>query len=203
MTLEHLVERYGYAAVLVGTFLEGETILVIAGVAAQLGRLELRYVMICAFVGSLISDQLAFFIGRRWGTRWLARRPNIEARVARARGLIERHQIPITLGFRFLYGLRNVIPFALGMSRMKTTRYIVLNVIGAAVWAVALGSMGWGFGKAAELFIGHVKTGQKWFLLALAVAAGIFFLVYKARDRRQQRKRLAAQDPSTKTPSPL
>src|SRR5262249_52038416 len=174
-----------------------------AGVAAQQGRLELQYVMVCAFCGSLISDQLAFFIGRHWGMRWLTRKPGRMERFERARGLIDRHQTLITLTFRFLYGLRNVIPFALGMSRMKTTRYILLNMIGAAVWAVALAALGWGFGAAAELFMGHVKTGQKWFLLALAVGGGIFYLVYKARDRRKQRARLAAQDPSSKTSSPL
>jgi membrane protein DedA with SNARE-associated domain len=185
MTLEHLVEEYGYAAVLVGTFLEGETILVIAGVAAQLGRLELRYVMMCAFVGSLISDQLAFFIGRRWGTRWLARRPNIEARVARARGLIERHQIPITLGFRFLYGLRNVIPFALGMSKMNTTRYIVLNVIGAAVWAVALAAGGYALGEGLELILADAKSWQRWILIGLALAGAAIFVLSRRREKKK------------------
>ena len=185
MTLEGLVEQYGYAAVLVGTFLEGETILVIAGVAAQLGRLDLHYVMLCAFIGSLVSDQLAFFIGRRWGTRWLARRPNIEARVARARSLIERHQIPITLGFRFLYGLRNVIPFALGMSKMNTTRYIVLNVIGAAVWAVALAAGGYALGKGLELVMDDAKSWQRWILIGLCLAAVTFFLFSRRREKKK------------------
>jgi len=96
-----------------------------------------------------------------------------------------------------------VIPFALGMSRMKTSRYIVLNVIGAAVWAAGLAMLGWGFGKAAELFLGRVKTSQKWVLLGLAVLAVIFFLYYRQRERKKERARLAAQDPSTKTTSPL
>jgi membrane protein DedA with SNARE-associated domain len=185
MTLESLVEEYGYLAVLVGTFLEGETILVIAGVAAQLGRLELRYVMLAAFCGSLVSDQLAFFIGRRWGTRWLSRRPNIEARVARARSLIERHQIPITLGFRFLYGLRNVIPFALGMSRMNTVRYIVLNVIGAAVWAVALAAGGYALGKGLELVMDDAKSWQRWILAGLCLAGLAFFLLSRRREKKK------------------
>ena len=193
MTLEGLVEEWGYVAVLVGTFLEGETILVIAGVFAKLGRLELHYVMLCAFIGSLISDQLAFFIGRRWGTRWLARRPNIEAKVARARGLIERHQIPITLGFRFLYGLRNVIPFALGMSRMKTTRYIVLNVIGAAVWAVALAAGGYALGKGLELVMDDAKSWQRWILVGLCLAGLAFFFLSRRREKKKEDN--ATRDP--------
>jgi membrane protein DedA with SNARE-associated domain len=183
--VEAFVRDYGYVAVLVLTFLEGETVLVIAGVAAQQGHLKLHYVMLAAFCGSLISDQLAFFIGRRFGARWLARRPNIEARLARARGLIERHQIPITLGFRFLYGLRNVIPFALGMSRMATGRYVILNIIGAAVWAVALAAGGYALGLALKAVLHDVAAWQRWILLGLAVAGVAFFLYSRRREKKK------------------
>ena len=201
--LEQAVRDYGYIAILVGTFLEGETILVLGGVAAQQGNLELKYVMLCAFCGSLISDQLAFLIGRRWGTRWLNRKPGRAARYERARGLIDRHQTIITLIFRFLYGLRNVIPFALGMSRMKLGRYVLLNVIGAAVWAVALAWLGWGFGKAAQVLMEDIEGGKKWVLLGLALLAVGFFFYFRRREKRKQREKQAEQDPSTKTGTPL
>lgn len=203
MSLERLVHEWGYLAVLVGTFLEGETILVIAGVAAQQGHLQLQYVMVAAFCGSLVSDQLAFFIGRRWGMRWLTKKPGRAERYERARALIDRHQILITLLFRFLYGLRNVIPFALGMSRMKTSRYVALNVIGAAVWAVVLAVLGWAFGAAAEMMVNDVKASQRWILLGVVIAGVLFWAWYKWRERKKLRKRIAEQDPSTKTEAPL
>jgi len=201
--LESMVRDWGYFAVLLGTFLEGETILVLAGIAAHQGQLDLRLVMVCAFVGSLISDQLAFFIGRRWGGRWLLRKPGRAERYERARALIDRHQTLITLIFRFLYGLRNVIPFALGMSRMKTSRYVLLNLLGAAVWAVALALLGWGLGEAAKLFLEDVKAGERWILLGVALLAVVIWILYRMREARKRRARLAAHDASTKSTSPL
>ena len=59
MSLEHLIDAYGYLAILAGTFLEGETILILGGVAAKLGYLDLPWVIVCGFTGSLIGDQLA------------------------------------------------------------------------------------------------------------------------------------------------
>jgi len=191
--LESMVREWGYLAVLIGTFLEGETILVLGGIAAHQGNLDLRLVMLCAFCGSLVSDQLAFLIGRRWGHRWLMRKPGRAERYERARALIDRHQTLITLVFRFLYGLRNVIPFALGMSRMRASRYIVLNVIGAVVWAVALASLGWGLGEAAHLFLEDVKSGERWILLGLALLAIVFWFVYRAREARRRRARHAQE----------
>ena len=60
MDLQSIIENYGYAAILIGTFLEGETILVLAGLAAHQGYLELTGVIFSAFLGSLCGDQLFF-----------------------------------------------------------------------------------------------------------------------------------------------
>ena len=49
MNLAQILQDYGYAAVFVGTFLEGETIMVLGGLAAQLGYLSLDWVIACGF----------------------------------------------------------------------------------------------------------------------------------------------------------
>ena len=61
MELQNIIESYGYAAILIGTFLEGETILVPAGLAAHQGYLVLTGVILAAFLGSLCGDQLFLF----------------------------------------------------------------------------------------------------------------------------------------------
>jgi membrane protein DedA with SNARE-associated domain len=193
MSLEQLVAEYGYLAILIGTFLEGETILVLGGLAAHDGLLQLKLVILSAFVGSLIGDQLAFFVGRRWGAPWLARHPNWEGRVARARELVERHQILIILVFRFLYGLRNVIPFVLGMSRVKVSRFIPLNIVGAAVWAVALATGGWALGEALESVLDDVKRYQLWVFGGLAAIGCLLWLRRWRRMRREAREQEAAR----------
>ena len=62
-TFESFIRDYGYWALLVGTFLEGETILIIGGLSARLGILELPYVMLIAFIGSFFGDQFYYYIG--------------------------------------------------------------------------------------------------------------------------------------------
>ena len=83
--LEQFIAHYGYLALFVGTFLEGETILVLGGLAAQQGLLELPWVMAAAFSGSLLGYQLAFFVGRRWGRRILARFPGWQDKIEKIR----------------------------------------------------------------------------------------------------------------------
>lgn len=184
MDLRSFLDDYGLLAVLVGTFFEGETILVLGGIAAKMGHLSLPMVMLMAFIGSLLGDQLWFFVGRFGGDWVMRRRPQWKPGLRKALERLERNQVWFILVFRFLYGLRTVAPFAIGMSRVRTPTYVILNVIGAAIWAVAVALLGYVFGHAVEVVLGD---GKRWFLLALALALVVGLFMWWRRGRSMRR----------------
>jgi membrane protein DedA with SNARE-associated domain len=157
MDLQSIIENYGYAAILIGTFLEGETILVLAGLAAHQGYLELTGVIFAAFLGSLCGDQLFFYLGRKHSQAVLSRRPYWKSKVEKVHKMMNQFQTPMILSFRFLYGLRTIAPFVIGMSPVSVKKFISLNAAGALVWAVAIGSGGYLFGHALEMSVGKIK----------------------------------------------
>ena len=177
--MEALIAHYGYLAVLVGTFLEGETVLILAGFAAHRGYLQLPLVIAAAFLGTLFGDQLFFYLGRRHSEYLLSKRPHWRPRLERAQTLIQSYRVPIILGFRFLYGLRTVTPFALGMSQIPLRLFAPLNVIGALVWAVSFGYAGYLFGQAMEIFLGDLKRYEYWLFAALAAVGLVIWFVYR------------------------
>jgi len=183
--MESLVETYGYLAILIGTFLEGETILVLGGLAAHQGYLALPWVILAAFGGSLCGDQLFFLLGRRHSQFILNRRPSWRARIDKAQKLMDRFQTPLILVFRFLYGLRTVMPFIIGMSRVPTYQFVALNAAGALVWAVIVGAGGYAFGHAIQIIIGDLKHYE--FVLFTAIAA-IGLLVWVVYFKQRWRK---------------
>lgn len=185
MSLASLIENYGYLALLLGTFLEGETILVLAGFAAQRGHLELPWVIIVAFIGSFSGDQLFFYLGRYYGAALINRRASWRNRADKVYRLIERHQNFLILTFRFYYGLRSVTPFALGASRVSRSRYLTLNAIGAVVWAVALGWAGYLFGRAFELMLDDFKRYELYVLGGLALLGVVIWATSLALGSRK------------------
>lgn len=178
MSLEELITTYGYAAVGIGSFLEGETVLVLGGFAAHRGYLELPWVIVSAFLGSLFGDQLYYFIGRIKGKSILEKRPRWKAKSEKVFSLLHKHQILLILGFRFLYGLRTVTPFVIGASKITPTRFIIHNILGAAIWAVIVGGMGYLFGYTLEIFIDNVK---KYELLVFAGLTGVGIIIWLLR----------------------
>jgi len=167
--MELWIQQFGYLAVLVGTFLEGETILVLAGFAAHRGYLHLPGVIIAAFIGTLFGDQLFFYLGWKHSDYLLRRRPHWKPRLERVQGLIRNYQILIMLSFRFLYGLRTITPFALGMSKVPLRLFIPLNITGALIWAISFATAGYLFGQTLEIFLGDVKHYERWAFTALFV----------------------------------
>jgi membrane protein DedA with SNARE-associated domain len=186
MTLAFLVDTYGYAAVLIGTFVEGETILVLGGFAAARGYLALPWVVLAAFVGSLCGDQLFFFLGRRHSRAVLAKRPSWKARADKMQALLERFRTPLILAFRFMYGLRTVAPFVIGMSSVPTLEFIALNAVGALVWAAAVGVGGYLFGSALEILIGNVKHYEMEVIGVIAAMGAVVWMIYFFRRRKRR-----------------
>ena len=185
--LESLLTTYGYPILIIGTFLEGETILVLGGVVAHLGYLSLDWVIACGFCGTLIGDQLYFLLGRYRGNTWLAKRPTWQPRIDRVLRIFERHHILLILGFRFLYGLRSVTPFAIGMSNVSYLRYTILNAIGAAVWAISIALAGYYFGRAVETVLGDIKRYEVEFIAAIVSIAMLIWVVHIYRRHRANR----------------
>lgn len=182
MDLPELIETYGYWVVFAGTLLEGESVLLLAGFAAYSGLLELHTVIAVATFGSFLGDQLWFLLGRRHGAKLLARFPEHAARAARAAALLAKYDTPIILAVRFLYGLRIVLPFTIGMSRISTLRFQLLNFAGAVLWASSGAAAGYLFGNAIEAILGDIHRYEK-FILAFLAVAGLAFWWYSKRRK--------------------
>jgi membrane protein DedA with SNARE-associated domain len=164
---------WAYCLVFVLTCLEGETIMVLAGIAAKQGILELPWVIVLGFLGSLTGDQTIFFVSRMWGKRILARFPWLYLRMEKVNRVLERHGTWYLISFRFFYGLRNPTPFVVGLSSIPTRRFVLLNVTGAVIWAITLGLMGYLLGTLAE----RILSQGKWAILGVAAIGLAIWLV--------------------------
>ena len=184
MSLAELVQDYGYYAVFLGTFLEGETILVMAGFAAHSGYLQLPWVIGVAAIGGTLGDQLYFYLGWRYGRQILVRFPQLQPRVARVKALLRRYHLPLILSIRFMYGLRTVGPLAFGISRLGRVRFFALNLAGALLWAPLVGGAGYLFGSALELFFTDLRRYEMEFLALMAGVGVILWFVRRWRQRR-------------------
>lgn len=169
MQILELLEHYGYLAVFLGAFVEGEAVVILAGFASFHGYLDLNIVLLSAFLGTGLSDELFFFLGRWKGKSLIARCRRLSRSYPYALHFIERFGTWVVLVQRFLYGFRIVIPLAIGTSSMKPGKFALLNLSSAVVWVVLFGILGYLFGDALTSILGNLKRIEVYIFL------GIFF----------------------------
>jgi membrane protein DedA with SNARE-associated domain len=192
--LADLIQQYGYVAVFIGTFVEGESIALLGGFLAHGGYLALTPVMIVSFIGSFSGDQTAYWLGRRYGSRWKPKSALVKERIAHAERALDRYQIPVLLGFRFVYGIRNATPFVAGsITKIPVWRFITLNAAGAAIWSTTVPAIGYFFGETAETLLGKRKT-YEWRILAALVALTIIVWAVRYLRARRRAERSTAAD---------
>ena len=182
--LQAFLQDYGYLALFIGTFFEGETILVLAGFLASRGYLDIYLVVLTAASGGYTGDQLWYFLGRRKGRQILARKPSWEALGAKALDHLRRYPDIWVLGFRFVYGLRTVMPVAIGISGYPPLRFLLLNAISAVIWAVVLGAAAFHLGAALEHVLDDIKHYEIWLIGALIGAGSLLWLWRRYHNRR-------------------
>jgi len=178
-----LLDSYGYLAVFVGAFLEGETILALAGLAASRGYLDFATVVAIAMVAGFLGDQFFFFLGRAKGQAILARFPRWSQRAGRLDAMLARWHAPLIVGIRFMYGFRILGPVMLGMGRVAAWKFLVFNFIGAALWAPLIAGLGYAFGAMLERVLSDLQHVELWAAgIVIALAIGVA-LVHRRRER--------------------
>ena len=183
-TLQSLIESYGYVAVFLGCFLEGETVLVLGGFAAHLGYLSLPVVIGTAAIAGFVGDQTLFWIGRRWGERIFSAHPKLAALRPRAKRLIDKYGAWAAFGLRFMVGMRLAGAITIGAAGFPQRRFLPANAAGAIVWASAIGGAGYVFGQAFTVFLERARHLELWAFAVLAV--GGMAAVYLLRRRRRR-----------------
>jgi membrane protein DedA with SNARE-associated domain len=179
-TIEYLVSCYGYWAILIGTFFEGETILVVGGFIAHLGYLKLPYVMLAAFIGSFAGDQTFFILGRLKGTAILSKFKKAQRRVEKVHQFLHRYHDLIMLGFRFVYGIRILTPVVLGTNhKIKASRFFVLNAIGAIIWSLVVSIGGYLFGEALGIIIKDIKHYQFEIIIGMMIIGCLAWIIHR------------------------
>lgn len=147
INIHDLIMHYGYVALLVGSLAEGETFVLLGGIAAHQGLLHFGGVIAATMIGGIIGDQLLFWVGYRFGNRVINRFTDQSEKIEKAKKLINRHPAWFIIGTRFMYGFRIIGPILIGSSGLSRRLFIGFNILGAAIWSLLFTTLGFFAGR--------------------------------------------------------
>jgi membrane protein DedA with SNARE-associated domain len=133
--LTRLVPKYGYAAVLIAAFWEGEATLLAAGALCGAGFLDWRWTIVAAAIGGAAGDQVYFYAAHDRAARLVQKSKRLSRWLPSVRSFVLRHGTLAVLLSRFAAGLRITIPLVCATVGMPAAKYSLLNLISAFAWA--------------------------------------------------------------------
>jgi len=151
---------FGECALLVGMVLPGETVAVLAGAAAALGRTSLVSVLLVVLAAAVIGDNVGYAVGRRVGPR-LHRRvtnPARRKRLAKAEERLRARGGPAVFVGRWTPFVRSIMPSLAGISGMPYAKFVAWDLLGAGSWAIGSVSAGFAAGKSYEQVVSWFGT---------------------------------------------
>lgn len=182
---QEFIQEYGYYAVFLFACIEGEIAVLTAGFLCQRGLMSLDLVILCAFLGTFMTEQCLFFIGRIYGTKILKRYPKAAKKSERIIEFLRKYDAAFIFGSRFIYGIRNFSPLAIGMANIHPIKFSTFNIPAAFIWSVVIAGAGYLFSDALDAAEEHMQIVEILALVLLCVVLGIFLLKKRKRNKRR------------------
>ena len=162
--------------------LPGETMMVVAGIMAYNGHGNYVGMIIASALGTVIGMQFSYEVGRRLGTKaidkygiYIGLTPY---RMTKAADFFNRFgNIVIVIAY-FLPGVRHILGYFSGISRINAKRFHVYSTVGGILWVVVFITLGYVLGPSApHAFKLLHKYGTMLFIVA--IAALFIYLIFK------------------------
>ncbi len=180
-----LLKEYGYIILFFWSILEGEAGLVMAGVLSHTGDMNLFASIFVAGLGGFVGDQIYFYIGR-YNREYIHKLLKKQRRkFALAHLWLKKYGWPIIFVQRFMYGMRTIIPMAIGLTRFSAKKFALINFFSALVWAAFTIIPSYIFGEEILSLLHWVKA--HWYY-ALPLAALILGTVYYTMEKITTKK---------------
>ncbi len=189
--IHYLIEQYGLIAVFLGCVAEGESAAILGGFFAHQHLFVLWHTILAAALGAFAGDTLFFILGRSFAEYPFVVRLRKRPGFRRAYRLVNTHPNIFVLSNRYIYGLRLVGGVAAGLSRIGMMRFVILNAISSAIWAVLFSGIGYFFGLGAEQIVGKALARHEKLVIGLAIGltvAVIAWLIARYMSRRERNK---------------
>ena len=184
----------------VGFFLPGDSMLVVSGLFAAAGKLNVWLVMIAFFLGSVLGDSTGYWTGRVMGKTLFNRESSRifkPSRVEKAHNFFEKYGVKTVILARFVPIVRTFAPLVVGAAEMPYTRFLPFSIIGGVLWITSMVLAGYFLGGVIETSFNIKLEDHIEKVVIFVVAVSLVPPLIEFLRHRNSRRKVEAQPSET------
>jgi membrane protein DedA with SNARE-associated domain/membrane-associated phospholipid phosphatase len=188
----------------VGLLVPGETALIVGGMVAGQGQIDVILLIAIAWTTSVAGDLVSLALGRRLGRDFLVKHGGkvqiTEGRIEQVERFYARHGGKAVFLGRFVGLVRAVSPFLAGSSGMTLRRFLPYDVLAVGVLTTVHCLLGFLFWRSLHQVLAIAKKGTFALAATIAVLAAIVAAVRWLRVPDNRRRLADAVDRQAEKP---
>ncbi|GMR00397.1 MAG: DedA family protein [Zetaproteobacteria bacterium] len=173
---QHFVEQYGYWAVFIWTFIEGESVFIAAAALSAAGIMDTWTVILVAALGAFAGHMFFFALGRWKGMSIIESIPFLERHHPKANVILDKYAHWSIFIFQYLYGTRIVAALLFGCSSIEFWRFFLLQIVNCLSWAFIIYAVGHALGIAGMAIL-H-RFGVIGLITVILIAGVVGLIIY-------------------------
>ncbi len=182
------LETYGYIGLFLYSLGGGFVALIGAGVLSFMGKMDLTLVILIAFVANALGDVMLFYMARYQKSTMMEGLRKHRRKLALSHVMMKKHGSWIILFQKFVYGIKTLIPIAIGLTKYDFKKFIILNIGSSAVWALAFGLGSYYSGSVLVKFA-ELIGDKPWIApIILVVFGGSLWLYMEKATKKKVKK---------------
>jgi membrane protein DedA with SNARE-associated domain len=179
---------FAEASILIGFVFPGETAVILGGVSASRGHVNIAVLIAVVVSCAIAGDSVGYAIGEKWGRRLLGTKL-LRKRRRLLDGVFDqlnRRGAVAVFVSRFTAFLRAVVPGLAGISSMPYRVFLPANAAGGLIWGTAYCLLGYLVGHAYDR-VERASGVASDVLLGLVVVTIVVLVIRRRRRERSER----------------
>lgn len=182
------LETYGYIGLFLYSMGGGFAAIVVAGVLSFMGKMDITLSITLAFISNALGSFMLFYMARYQKAMMMDGLREHRRKLALAHILLKRSGSWIIVAQKFIYGVKTIIPIAIGLTRYDFKKFAILNIIGAALWSLTFG-LGSYYSGGFLVKLTELITSNPWIAPLLLVTFASVLWIYLSKATKKKVKR--------------
>ncbi len=178
---------YGYIGLFLYSLGGGFIAIIGAGVLSFMGKMDLSLSIFIAFIANALGDVLLFYLARYQKSMMMDGLRKHRRKLALSHVLMKKYGSWIILLQKFVYGIKTLVPIAIGLTKYDFKRFAILNVLSAGVWALIFG-LGSYYSGSILIKIAEFIAANPWIAPLILIVFGSLLWLYMTMATKKKIK---------------